>query len=142
MLPGIRETSLDVTAQQTKVDTAISGIAAHTGINGCATLAPITSLAIGARKKRCIRYIPNDSFDKVVTMAGAFFLLMQLNIRKAPKVARTTLGVQNSQAHSSMGVSIICPGTPFNQKDHPVNAAPRRKDTIPTLIRFLSLHSR
>ena len=51
----------------------------------------------------CIRYMPKVSFDKRVIHAGE--RSMQVNSIKAPKVAKSTLGVQNSHDHSAIGVS-------------------------------------
>ena len=104
LLPGIFEISQEAIAQQMNERIAMTGIAAQTGINGWAALPATKTFAIGPRKNMCIRYIPNDSFDRPVTMAGASFLVMQVNNRKAPNDARRTFGVQNAQDHSSSGV--------------------------------------
>ena len=69
---------------------------------------------------------------------GAFCWRMQEKSRKAPNVDRRTLGRQNSHAHSSSGVSINTPGTPFHQKDHPVKNAPTKKLMRPTHRRLLT----
>ena len=82
----------------------------------------------------CIRYMPKVSLLMRVIQAGASW--MQEKSRNAPNVVMRTLSVQNSHDHSAIGVSSICPGTPFHQKLHAVNAAPRRKHRLPTLMRF------
>ena len=62
--------------------------------------------AIGARKNMCIRYMPNESLEMPVIHEGVCFCSIQVKRRKAPNVARSTLGVQNSHDHSSIGVSM------------------------------------
>ena len=141
-LPGIFEMSQEVTAQQRYVQIAMAGMAAQTGMSGSATLPATKNLAIGPRKNMCISYMPNESFERPVTAAGAFFASMQENMRKAPNEVRRTFGVQNSQAHSRAGVSMIWPGTPLNQNDQPVNAAPMRKHNAPVLSLFALFQSR
>ena len=74
----------------------MQGIAAQTGMSGSAWLPFTKKLAIGARKNICIRYMLNESREMPVIHRGASFCSMQVNIRKAPKVASSTLGVQNS----------------------------------------------
>ena len=124
LLPGISEMSLDVTAQHRKVRMAMRGMANAVGMSGFMG-SPLTKYAaIGARKKRCMRYMPNDSLERPVTRRGACCCPMLVKSRNAPKVASRTFGVQNSHDHSSDGVSMSCPGTPFHQNDHPVNMAP------------------
>ena len=59
---------------------------------------------------------------------------MQEKSKKAPNEAITTFGIQNSQAHSSAGVSMGPPGTPLYQKAQPVKAAPTSQHTNPTTI--------
>ena len=120
----------------------MTGIAAHTGSKGLAGLPFTKNEAIGPRNSKCIRYIPKESFESVTTIAGALSDCMQVNKRKAPKVAVKTFGVQNSQDHSSMGVSSILPGTPACQKDQPVKAAPARKQAVPTIALFFLFQSR
>ena len=91
----------------------------------------------------CIRYMPKVSFDKRVIHAGE--RSMQVNRIKAPKVAKSTLGVQNSHDHSTIGVSIITPGVPFHQKLHAVNAPPISRQSAPIrrrLLRFQSICTR
>ena len=75
--------SQEVTAQQRYVQIAMAGMAAQTGMSGSATLPATKNLAIGPRKNMCIRYMPNESFERPVTAAGAFFASMQENIRRA-----------------------------------------------------------
>ena len=58
-----------------------------------------------------------------VIRRGAFTLSIHVKRRNAPNVASRTFGVVNSHDHSSIGVSINCPGSPFNQK------APCRKES-------------
>ena len=94
------------------------------------------------KKNRCIRYMPYDNFESEVIQLGAFCCLMHEKSRKAPKVAQSTLGVQNSHDHSSIGVSMIFPGTPAFQNDHPVKKAPIRKQSVPTRSFLLRLHVR
>ena len=72
LLPGMRLMSFDVTAQQMNVRIAITGIANATGIKGSAWFPLTKKLAIGARKNICIRYIPNESLEMPVMIAGAF----------------------------------------------------------------------
>lgn len=79
------------------------------------------------RKKRCMRYMPNDKREASSTSRGVLLPPIQLNIRNAPNVAQSTFGVQNSHDHSSIGVSMVWPGIPTYQKDQPVKAAPVRK---------------
>ena len=134
-LPGKNDSNFVVTAQQRNVRMAIMGISKPTGNSGAATSPPIRHRAIGAKKKRCIRYIPNERRDSDVMIAHG--RSMQLKSKKAPKVANNTLGVQNSHDHSSIGVSMSCPRTPFHQKLHAVKAAPNTKQIVPMFNRFL-----
>ena len=83
-----------------------------------------------------MRYMPNDKREARPTSRGVLLPPIQLNIRKAPKVAISTFGVQNSHDHSSIGVSMVWPGTPTYQKDHPVKAAPVRKHAKPIFMRL------
>ncbi len=108
-------------------------MASQTGNRGLAGSPPMMMPAMGARKNMCMRYMPKDSFDTSVTTAGALPFLgwMQVKSRKRPKVAHSTLGEQNSQLHSSSGVSMGWPGTPFHQNDQAVKAAPTRKNSVP-----------
>ena len=85
----------------------MQGIAKSTGRSGLAWSLATNTLAIGARKNMCIRYIPNDIFDTDAIRRGVFGLLIQEKSRNAPNEAQSTLGVQNSHDHSSKGVSII-----------------------------------
>ena len=130
------------TALQIKQRIAITGMASHTGISGSARFPSTKNVAIGARKNICMRYIPKESFESCVIHLGAAAWRMHVNIRNIPKVAQSTLGVQNSHAHSSIGVSISCPGTPLSQKLHAVKAAPATKHIEPIVIRFLTDQSR
>ena len=132
LLAGINERSFVVNTQQTKDNRAITGIANHTGRRGCAGSPATMALPIGARKRMCIRYIPNVLFEMEVIHFGACLPSMQVKRRKAPNVARTTFGVQNSHPHSSVLVSITFPGTPCHQNDHAVKNAPTKKLTAPT----------
>ena len=125
-----------VTTQHTKVRRAMTGMASHTGRSGLATSPPIIHCEMGTRKKMCIRYMPNENLARLLIHEGA--RLMQVNSRKAPKVASNTFGVQNSQDHSSIGVSIITPGSPFHQKLQAVKAPPTMKQRMPTFNRFPS----
>ncbi len=136
------EMSFVVTTQQTNVSTAITGMAAQTGRRGWATLPPIIQLAMGARKKRCIRYMPKVNFATPVSSRGASVRCMQLKSKKAPNVAHSTLGIQNSHPHSSIGVSMACPGVPFHQKLQAVKAAPAMRHTVPTTILLPRDHER
>ena len=142
LLPGIRDRILVVTTQQMKVRMAMHGIARQTGTRGSATLPPIRTRAIGPRKNRCIRYIPNDISESFLISFGVSFLSMLENRRKAPKDARSTFGVQNSQDHSRRGVSMVCPGVPIYQNDHPVNAAPASRHKEPAMSFFFRFQSR
>lgn len=90
----------------------------------------------------CIRYMPKDSLEREVTRAGAFSCRMQEKTRKRPKVARRTLGVQNSQDHSTIGVEMASPGMAFIQKDQPVKMAPTMKLNHPTVSFLLRDQSR
>ena len=117
--------------------TAMHGIANQTGNIGSALSPPTTYTAIWLRKNMCMRYIPKVSLLIPVTQAGALLLIVE-NSKKAPKVASRTFGVQNSQLHSNIGVSIASPGTPFHQKDHPVKAAPAKRHNTPTKRLLLS----
>ena len=119
-----------------KVHSAMQGIARYTGTSGSAAEPPMNSLAIGARKNMCIRYIPKLNLAMPLTAAGALLRSMQEKSRKAPNEARSTLGVQNSQDHSSRGVSMSLPGVPIYQNDQPVKAAPTRKHTAPVMARL------
>ena len=110
------------------------GIAAQTGMSGSAWLPFTKKLAIGARKNICIRYMLNERREMTVIHRGASFCSMQVNIRKAPKVASSTLGVQNSHDHSSRGVSMSWLGVPFHQNDQPVKAAPMARQVRPIFI--------
>ena len=96
LLPGIRESRRVVSAQQRKVRTAMTGMASQTGRFGEATSPPMIHPEMGTRNSRCIRYMPKEHFDRVVTSRGAVSLRMQEKARKMPAVASTTLGVQNS----------------------------------------------
>ena len=140
LLPGKRESSLAVIAQQINDKMAIAGMANHTGRVGCATSPPITHVAMGARKNMCIRSSPKDKPDKEDMIAGAFCCLMQVKSMNNPKVANKTFGVQNSQAHSNVGVSIIVQGMPFHQQPHAVKTAPARKQIEPMASRFPCVH--
>ena len=125
-----------VMKQNMKVNTAMEGIDNHTGRRGFVR-SPLTNIgAILLRKKRCMRYMPNDKREARPTSRGVLLPPIQLNIRKAPKVAISTFGVQNSHDHSSIGVSMVWPGTPTYQKDHPVKAAPVRKHAKPIFMRL------
>ena len=86
-----------------------------------------------------MRYMPKESLEIPVISLHDLFAPMQVKIKKSPKVAQSTLGVQNSQAHSRIGVSISTPGTPFHQNDHAVKPAPARKHTVPTVRRFFTV---
>ena len=88
------------------------------------------------RKNICIRYIPKDNSDIEAIILGVFVCCIHEKRINAPNVAQSTLGVQNSQAHSRVGVSIVMPGTPLYQNDHPVKAEPINKHGIPIIIRF------
>ena len=88
----------------------------------------------------CIRYMPKVSLARLLIHLGAFW--MQLNSRKAPKVASNTFGVQNSHDHSIIGVSICTPGTAFYQKLHAVNNPPTTKQIVLTVVRFCLFHFR
>ena len=142
LLPGIMERTFAVTALHMNVQIAIRGMARTVGTRGSATSPPMKSFARGARNSRCIRYIPYVRRAVPSTDGRAFRSGMHVNITNSPKVARSTLGVQNSQDHSSIGVSMVTPGTPFHQKDHAVNAAPARKHMPPVIILFLLPQSR
>ena len=109
------------------------GMASHTGTSGSATDPPMKRRAIGERKNICIRYIPKVSFDRPEMNFGVVLRLMQEKSRKAPNEAISTLGIQNSQAHSRVGVSMGPPGTPLYQKAHPVKAAPMNQQMLPTM---------
>ena len=132
LLPGTNEMSLDVIAQQMKVSTAMQGMANHTGMRGWAWSPATKTVAMLLRKKRCIRYMPKDNFDRLVIHRGACWRMMHVKSRKAPKEAQSTLGVQNSHDHSSIGVSMRLPGTPAFQNDHPVKRDPMRRHKEPT----------
>ena len=106
LLPGISDISFDVTALQMKVRAAIAGIARYTGMSGSAGFPFTKNDAIGARKRMCMRYMPNEILDSPVMNDGACFLSMHEKSMNAPKVARSTLGVQKAHAHSRIGVSI------------------------------------
>ena len=100
--------SFVVTAQHRNVSNPIMGMASHTGSIGVATSPLMIHSAIKVRKKICIRYMPKVSLARLLIHRGAFW--MQLNSRKAPKVASNTLGVQNSHDHSIIGVSSCAHG--------------------------------
>ena len=112
----------------------MTGMASHTGICGWAISPRIIHSAINVRKKMCMRYMPKVSWARLLIQRGAE--VMQVNNRKAPKVERRTLGVQNSHDHSIIGVSIVTPGTAFHQKLHAEKAAPTIKQTVPTARRL------
>ena len=133
------------TALHKKVSSAMTGIAAHTGNRGFATSPWMMAAAIGARKNMCMRYMPYVSFDKdsqKSCLFGCWDGDMQVKSKKMPKVAHNTFGVQNSQLHSNMGVSMYCPGTPFHQNDQAVKAAPIKKKNKPSRKRRLRDHCR
>ena len=71
-----------------------------------------------------------------VIRRGAFTWSIHVKRRNAPNVASRTFGVVNSHDHSSIGVSINCPGSPFNQKLHAVKKAPATQQIVPTFIRL------
>ena len=73
-----------MTAQQTKVSTAMTGMASQTGRRGEAGSPPMTRPAIGARNNRCIKYIPKEPLDRAVTSPGAVLRRMQENTRNRP----------------------------------------------------------
>ena len=56
--------------------------------------------------------MPNDRREHNATKRGVAGWSIHVKRRKAPNVAHSTLGVQNSQDQSSMGVSITVPGMP------------------------------
>ena len=95
-------------------------MAIRTGNRGIALSPPTMAAAMGARKNMCIKYMPNESRAISLIIFGDFVCRMQVKRRKAPKVAHSTFGVQNSNAHSNIGVSMSCPGTPFIQNDQAV----------------------
>ena len=134
-----------MTALHKKVSSAMTGIAAHTGNRGFATSPWMMAAAIGARKNMCMRYMPYVSFDKdsqKSCLFGCWDGDMQVKSKKMPKVAHNTLGVQNSQLHSNIGVSMYCPGTPFHQNDQAVKAAPIKKKSKPSRSRRPRDHCR
>ena len=67
LLPGISEMSFEVIAQQMKVSIAMQGIARYTGMSGFAWSPATKTGAMLLKKNRCIRYMPNDSFERVVS---------------------------------------------------------------------------
>lgn len=93
-------------------------MAIRTGYRGLALSPPTMAAAMGARKNMCIKYMPSES--RAISLIIYFVCRMQVKRRKAPKVAHSTFGVQNSHAHSNIGVSMSCPGTPFIQNDQAV----------------------
>lgn len=142
LLPGRKEISLQVTTQQIKVRMAIVGIARLTGSNGSVTLPWMIAGAICDKKNMWTRYMPKVSLEIPVMMRGALGCSMQVKSRNAPKVAKRTLGVQNSHDHSRSGVSITCPGIPFHQNDHAVNVAPIKNVIAPMVRRFFRVQWR
>ena len=129
-----------VMKQNMKVSTAMEGIDSHTGRRGFVR-SPLTNIgAILLRKKRCMRYMPNDKREASSTSRGVLLPPIQLNIRNAPNVAQSTFGVQNSHDHSIIGVSIRTPGSATNQKLHAEKAAPAIKHTAPTVMRLRCDH--
>lgn len=107
MLPRICDKSHVIKAQQQNVIIAITGITAHTGMIGWTTFPAISKEAIGGRTNMCIRYIPKEYLDREIRSFGDLVCLIHVANKRIPIVWMNIFGVQNSQAHSNTGVSMI-----------------------------------
>ena len=86
--------------EQMKVVMLIQGMAIPVGI----AHGPLKIDTQKPSQKIWIKKMPKLNWDKSVIIRGATSLLMQENIKKAPAVRRTQLGVQKAQATSMTGV--------------------------------------
>lgn len=134
LLPGISEISFVVIKQQRYDRIAMQGIAVQTGMTGLAGALLIINPQKLLKKNICIRYMPYEHFEISVIILGALVCLMQVNIRNMPKVAQSTLGLQNINAHSSAMQSTGFVGSTLIQNDHAVKSPPMTKHSSPIFI--------